>query len=222
VPQHPVTDVLVQVGDRVKKGQTLIKLDDDEPQADVRARQAALESARISLKEARRNLEIATSANSEGVLPRQRLRELRATALKAEQDERAAKAGVKSAQAELEHYTLTAPIDGVVVRLDVHVGAVAWPGRTVWGEIVDLRQIDVRCEVTPEQADRLALGHPGEIRSSSRQDTYEMGEIVYLGLEADRASGLVPVVVRLDNARARLRCEVPVTVRFRAEKVAAP
>src|SRR5205085_1922077 len=33
---HPVTDVLVQIGDHVKKGQALVKLDADEPEADVR------------------------------------------------------------------------------------------------------------------------------------------------------------------------------------------
>src|SRR6476646_144214 len=33
VPLHPVVEVLVAAGDRVKKGQTLVKIDDDEPQA---------------------------------------------------------------------------------------------------------------------------------------------------------------------------------------------
>src|SRR6476646_8503241 len=39
---HPVVEVKVAPGDRVKKDQLLIKLDDDEPRADVRAKQAAL------------------------------------------------------------------------------------------------------------------------------------------------------------------------------------
>src|SRR5262249_1029144 len=42
---HPVIEVLVGLGDRVKKGQPLVKLDADEPEADVRARKAALEGA---------------------------------------------------------------------------------------------------------------------------------------------------------------------------------
>src|SRR4051794_40666619 len=42
VPLHPVIEVKVQPGDRVKKGQVLVKLDDDEPRAEVRARKAAL------------------------------------------------------------------------------------------------------------------------------------------------------------------------------------
>src|SRR5262249_52954493 len=39
---HPVEEVLVIPGARVKKGQPLVKLDDDEARADVRARTAAL------------------------------------------------------------------------------------------------------------------------------------------------------------------------------------
>src|SRR5262245_17132026 len=43
VPLHPVDAVLVKVGDRVKKGQVLVEIDHDEPEADVRAKEAILE-----------------------------------------------------------------------------------------------------------------------------------------------------------------------------------
>lgn len=46
---HPVEEVRVALGDRVKKGQPLVKHDDDEPQADVRAKKAALAELRASL-----------------------------------------------------------------------------------------------------------------------------------------------------------------------------
>src|SRR5438034_6049165 len=47
---HPVTEVLAKLGDRVKKEQTLVKIDDDEPQADVRGKQAALDELKASLQ----------------------------------------------------------------------------------------------------------------------------------------------------------------------------
>jgi hypothetical protein len=46
---HPVVAVMVSPGDRVEKGQPLVKLDDDEPRADVRAKKAALAELRASL-----------------------------------------------------------------------------------------------------------------------------------------------------------------------------
>ena len=47
---HPVEEVRAAPGDRVKKGQPLVKLDDDEPRADVRAKTAALAELKAGLR----------------------------------------------------------------------------------------------------------------------------------------------------------------------------
>jgi membrane fusion protein (multidrug efflux system) len=47
---HPVTEVTVAPGDRVKKDQVLVKLDDDEARAEVRAKRAALAELQAGLK----------------------------------------------------------------------------------------------------------------------------------------------------------------------------
>jgi multidrug resistance efflux pump len=46
---HPVVEVVVKLGDKVKKDQPLVKIDDDEPQADVRSKKAAYEELKASL-----------------------------------------------------------------------------------------------------------------------------------------------------------------------------
>ena len=43
-----------------------------------------------------------------------------------------------------------------------------------------------------------------------------------LPISADKSTGLVPVVVRLPNSKERLRCGVPVHVRFDAAHVGSP
>ncbi len=45
VPLHPVVEVFVKAGDRVKKDQILVRLDDDEPKADRDNKKALLECA---------------------------------------------------------------------------------------------------------------------------------------------------------------------------------
>jgi multidrug resistance efflux pump len=82
---HPVVEVMASPGDRVKKGQPLVKLDDDEPRADVRSRKAALESAEIALKEAGRHLAASKRAYDVGALPGADYDAARVGALKAEQ-----------------------------------------------------------------------------------------------------------------------------------------
>src|SRR5215470_7142141 len=63
-------------------------------------------------------------------------------------------------------HTLTARVAGVVARLSACPGAVARPGATVWGEVLDPSELDVRCELTPRQARALALapGQSAEVR----------------------------------------------------------
>jgi RND family efflux transporter MFP subunit len=211
VPLHPVVQVLAVPGQRVKKGQELVKLDDDEPRADVRLKQALLESAQHAAREARRYLAKAESVTE--IIPEQRLFDARLAVRKAEAEERAAKASLDSAEAELEHYRVAAVLDGVVSSLDVYPGVVARPGTTVWGEIVDLRELDVRCELTPDEADRVAIGQTVEVRLTAGKPLAG-ASIVFVGPVADAKTGRVPVLVRLPNPDEHLRCGVPLSVRF--------
>jgi RND family efflux transporter MFP subunit len=212
VPLHPVTEILVHPGSRVKKGQRLVKLDDDEPQADVRAKQAALESAGLTLEECRRHF--AAAEKNPSVLPQKLFYDIRLAAQKAERDERAAKAALDSAKAELEHYEVTAQIDGVVSWLNVHLGMVSRPGTTVWGEILDLRELDIRCDLTLAQVERVSVGQSADVRKKSHHDLFGTGQVVFIGIEADAKTQLVPVHVRLVNSDERLRSGEPVQVRF--------
>jgi RND family efflux transporter MFP subunit len=212
VPLHPVTEVLVEPGSRVKTGQRLVKLDDDEAQAEVRAKEAALENAQIASQEARRTLgQIERHLEA---IPEQRYHEVHVAALKADRDERAAKAALESARAELEHYEVRAQIDGVVSWLEVHPGMVSRPGTTVWGQILDLREVDVRCELTLEQVERVAIGQSAEIRKRGKKELFSTGRVIHVGISVDRKSELVSVMVRLPNPGEGLRCGEPVQARF--------
>jgi membrane fusion protein, multidrug efflux system len=214
VPLHPVTEVLVEPGSRVKKGQPLVKLDDDEAQADVRARQAALEGATIAHAEARRYLAAVEKTLASGTVPEQRYHEVRAAALKADSDEKSAKAAFEAARAELEHFELTAPFDGVISWLEVHPGMVSRPGTTVWGEVLDLREIDIRCEVAFDHVDRVSIGQSAEVRKKSHKEAIGSGKVVFVGVSSDPRTDLVPVHVRFANPDGKLRCGEPVTVRY--------
>jgi HlyD family secretion protein len=272
---HPVVEVKAAPGDRVKKDQLLVKLDDDEPQADVRAKKAALNemkaalaklkaqpreeeraearaslnSARVSVREYREAVKRLDALILNGHTSEAAYRSARASLLRYEADVLAAEArlqrllkqpvaleiaeaearvataqaNLESSQAELEHYTVTAPLDGVVSWLDVHPGTVSRPGTTVWGEILDLRELDVRCDLTPEQADGVRVGQAAGVRRpGAPPESYLSGRVVSVGVAADAKTGRVPVRVRLDNPGQRLRCGVPVTVRFLAAEAGNP
>ena len=125
-----------------------------------------------------------------------------------------AQANLESSQAELEHYTVTAPIDGVVTWLNAVPGMVSRPGTTVWGEIFNLDEIDVQCEVAADQADHITVGQTAKVWRASFPDARWAGEVVSVGVAADERTGLVPVRLRIQDAAERLRCHVEVKVRF--------
>ena len=80
-----------------------------------------------------------------------------------------------------------------------------WPGSLVWGEIVDVNELDVRCELSPVQAERVALGKSAEVWLDGKAEAAGTGKVVFVGKVADRNSGFIPVVVRVANAQERLR-----------------
>jgi RND family efflux transporter MFP subunit len=215
---RPVVEVLVSPGDRVTKGQVLIKLFDLEAQAKIRARERDLRSIEARAQFSQRNLELAEPARSTGALPENRYNEIRATALSNEALVRAAEAELALAQSELKLYTITAPIDGEVAWLDVSPGTVTWPGSMIWGEVVDVRELDVRCELAPAQADQIAVGRSAEVWLDGKAEPVVTGKVTFIGKMAERQSGLVPVVVRVANPEEHLRAEIAVKVRFPAEK----
>jgi multidrug resistance efflux pump len=269
---HPVVAVRVVPGDRVKKDQPLIKLDDDESRADVRARTAALAELKAALEklkaqprkeeleEARALLQSARESagetakivkrmkrgNERGFISDAAFHAATFNMRKAAADEQAvaarlqqllkkpikleiaeaearvanAQAALDSATAELEHYLVTAPIDGLVSWLEVTPGTVSRPGTTVWGEILDLSEIDVRCDLTPEQADRITVSQAVEVRQTGQEKVWA-GRVVSVAVAADRKTGKLPVLVRIKDARERLRCRIEVTVRFRPRKNAS-
>ena len=212
---RPVVKVLVSTGDRVKKGQALIKLYDLEVQAKVRAREQDLKSMQAKALYSRRNFEL---ANNNSALPQRALNELHMTALSNEALALAAEAELSHAQAELKLYTVTASIDGEIAWLDVSPGTVSWPGAMMWGEIVDLRELDIHCDLTPLQAEQVAVGQSAEVALDGKAAAAGTGKVVFVGKVAGRNTGLVPVVLRMANSQEQLRAEVGVKVRFQTKK----
>jgi HlyD family secretion protein len=205
---------------------------------------AELEAAKATAKGAREHLlRISALLHKEAIAPGQELT-ARTESLSADAEERAAaayleyllkqpipqeiaqleaqiasaQAELESYQAELEHYTLHAPISGVVSWLKVMPGTVTRPGFAAWGEIVDLRELDVRTAVTAEQADLIDREQPVPIILPGRAGERLSGHVAFIGPAADPQTALVPVLVRVSNPDERLRANVDVELEIALKK----
>jgi RND family efflux transporter MFP subunit len=126
-----VTQILVDAGDPVKKGQVLARIDTRDTDAQVAAGRANVAQADAQLTQARLNLERTQSLLEKNFVSRAALDQAESNLKAAQAAADAARAGNTQADTARSHAELKSPIDGVVTRRLMEPGEVASPGRGV-------------------------------------------------------------------------------------------
>jgi membrane fusion protein (multidrug efflux system) len=124
---------------------------------------------------------------------------------------------LKALNEQLKLYTLAAPLDGRLGRLQVVQGQTLTPG-TLVTEVIDLdNEIDVLCFVPPETAKRLKLGQPARIGGIEEQGAGNPsrveGKVVFIADQAEIDTGNFAVKVRFPNSELRLRGNITLRLR---------
>lgn len=173
-----VDSVLVDVNDRVRKGQVIARLDTLKLRDQVRQARADLASARAKVRQAEATVaETAASLArlrevarlSGGKVPsRTELDGGEAAALRAVADQRVAEATVASAQAVLSSYeislgkaTIRSPIDGIVLARKVEPGqtvAAAMTAPVLFTLAEDLRRMELQVDVDEADVGKVKEG----------------------------------------------------------------
>lgn len=138
-----VVSVPVDVGTRVRRGDTLLEIDD----RDVEAR---IERAEAGLRRAERYHARIQSLASDGAATEQELDDARAGLAEA-------RAALEEARAQRSYVVMTAPFDGVVTRRSVDPGDLAAPGRPVL-TLVGAGSLKVVADLPAEFAPRVEEG----------------------------------------------------------------
>ena len=126
-----VTQILVDAGDRVRKGQVLARIDTRDTDAQVAAGRASVAQADAQLTQARLNLERTQNLLDKNFVSRAALDQAESNFKAAQAAADAARAGNTQADTARSHAELKSPIDGVVTRRLMEPGEVAAPGRGV-------------------------------------------------------------------------------------------
>jgi RND family efflux transporter MFP subunit len=140
-----VLEVRVEIGDAVRKGALLVRLDDRDLRARARAAATALDVAQAQLERLRSlaGREAATTREVEAA-------EAAAAAARAEND---------AAQAQMAYVDLRAPFDGRIADRRVQAGDLAAPGRPLL-VLQGRGKLRAVTTVPREVADRLGAGDP--------------------------------------------------------------
>jgi RND family efflux transporter MFP subunit len=158
-----VVEVLVNVGDRVRKGQTLARVNAETVDAERNQARASVAEAEAVLAEARSNAARSRDLAAKGFVSPQ-------AATQAVTAEQTAAARLQAAQARLQaenvRYSQTqivAPDDGTISARNATVGALAQPGQELF-RLIRGNRLEWRAEVTAGELARVAPGMTATIQ----------------------------------------------------------
>jgi len=152
-----VTEVLVEVGDRVKAGQPLIRLDARTLKVKARQAEASVAQARAGLELAQANFRRGQTLVKQGLISASNADELQANLSSAEAQLETAKANLDAAQLNVTFTTVYAPDAGLISARTVEPGQVVSVGADLLKLIRDGR-LEWRAELVQRD---LALVHIG-------------------------------------------------------------
>ncbi len=190
----------VEVGDTVRAGQVLARLDAREVRNVVDAAVAQVAELEARHAQARRDVERVQTLVDTKAATREELEQVRAglDALSAAQD--SARVRLKEARRQLGETTLTAPYAGAVMAVHAQPGEFVQPGRTVL-TLSGQDSVELEVEVPESVVPQLALGAQVQVHVPAL-GTSRTARITSLGRAAPGPGQLFPVVVQFEATTA--------------------
>jgi HlyD family secretion protein len=203
-----IVRLAVKEGDRVRKGQLMLQLDDAQYRSSAQQAQAALASARARLNEARSSSKVveANYARQRALFDQRLLspaewdqatanvESSRSAVLNAQEDVTRTEAALNAARDNLSKTRFEAPFDGVVSALNVEAGEVVImgtmnnPGTQIL-VVSDLSRMLVRADVDETDVIEMRIGQKAKITVDALPDTSFAGTVVEIGSTAKRTAG---------------------------------
>jgi len=247
-----VVRLAVKEGDRVKRGQFLLQLDDTELRAQVANTEAALQAARSNLR-----LAEASFAQSDAALKRkeslfaQKLvspeeldvartaRDTDKARLDARREDVAqASASIVIQQDRLRKTRFVSPIDGTVTQLAIEAGEIVVTGTmnnpgTVILTVADLRRMKVESDVDETDVSSVTLGQKAKVTIDALPDTSLVGHVSEIanspsisnaGGQDQQTNFLVDVMIDVPRAMLRpgMTADVEITTASRDSVLLVP
>lgn len=189
-----LTEVRVNVGDTVKRGQVLATFSPTSTKAEVAQARASLMEAEANAADAQNNAERAKTLETTGALSAQQINQYLTTAQTAKARAEAARATLEAQQLRLTQTEVLAPDDGVISSRSATVGAVVGAGTELF-RMIRQGRLEWRAEVTSEELGRLAPGTGATIRAANGSEV--KGKVRMIAPTVDTSNRVALVYVDL-------------------------
>jgi membrane fusion protein (multidrug efflux system) len=201
-----VSAIYVDEGARVSKGQSLAKIDAEIINTDRETAQATYQNA--VRDQARYQSSFATGGVTQQQLDQAKL---------ATQN---AKLRLQASQRRVSDASIKSPINGIINKRYIEVGAFVTAQGTQLFEIVDVSKLKLKVNVNESQVANLKIGDPIDIRTSVFPNDKFSGKVTFIAAKADGTLNF-PVEIEVANgSKNTLKAGMYGTAIFRAPKEA--
>ena len=197
---YRVAAVNVDVGDRVKRGQELVRLRDDLLNAELSSKRANLQSAQASFENAAAAYRRAQSLTVSGALSQSDVDQLKSEELAARARVEVAKADLEAAELRLKYTHVTAPDDGVISVRNVAVGQIAQTGGEML-RMVRKGRVEWRAEIPESRLREIKVGQAVQLVTADGTQLDGKVRTVSPTVESSNRAGLVYVDIVSNTAR---------------------
>jgi RND family efflux transporter MFP subunit len=161
-----LAEVLVNVGDFVKKGQVLAVFASESVLADVAQARAGVAEATANLADATANAERARTLQTTGAMSTQQINQFLTGELTAKARLESAKATLQQQELRQKHTQVLAPDSGVISARSATVGAVVGAGTELF-RLIRQGRLEWRAEVTSAELGRVKVGTKVQVTTAS-------------------------------------------------------
>jgi RND family efflux transporter MFP subunit len=163
-----IRDMPVREGDAVKSGQLLFTIDPTDIEGQVSQAKAGLAQAQAGLADAKADFERFSNLYKDESIPKLQFDKVKLQYSVAQSQERAARAGLDTAQSQLRYANVRSPIEGVVTQNMASKGDLASPGHPVL-VVENQQKLMVQTTVSDETYAHLKLGGGALIEIGGKQ-----------------------------------------------------
>lgn len=212
----------VDEGDKVKKGQVIARLDDndvaaarDRARENLRVAEADLNDAKQSLERTRQLLKREFVAQADYDIAEARYKRVVATI-------DAAKFGLREAEVAVENTRIVAPFDGTVLKKNADVGEIVAPlagaasSKAAVVTIADMSSLEVDADVSEANITRVSPEQACEITLDAYPQQRYPGYVTKIVPTADRAKATVLVKIKFRDYDQKVLPEMSAKISFLA------
>ncbi|MGD9817083.1 MAG: efflux RND transporter periplasmic adaptor subunit [Desulfomonilaceae bacterium] len=211
-----VVELPINVGQTVREGQVIAKLEQDDLIAKVKFQEAILSESKADMDRVSKDIEREKPLIEKGVVSHQQFDKTTSNFQMALARHEKAKAELNYAQAMLSYATITAPIKGVVASVNTIQGETVTTGLNAptFIKIIDLERLEVQAYVDENDIGKVKLGQEAIFTVASHPGEDFKGSVTSIYPSATIQDNVVYYIttVSVDNSEGKLRPDMTANV----------